>query len=84
MPRITGSTTTYANSVQAYVDVRDVADACILLFETPFANGRYLCAESVVHRAHICSLLQQLFPQYPIPSKYVAFAMRQRSFQNVF
>lgn len=64
-----GSVKTYANLVQAYVDVRDVADSCILLYETPWANGRYLCAESVAHRGDVCDLLADLFPQYPIPRK---------------
>ena len=62
-----GSTNTYANSIQAYVDVRDVVDACILLYETPTSNGRYLCAESVAHRGDVCRLLGELFPNYPIP-----------------
>ncbi|MCO5579113.1 hypothetical protein L7F22_032965 [Adiantum nelumboides] len=66
---LTGSAKTYANLVQAYVDVRDVAKACLLLYETPCANGRYLCAESVAHRGDVCDLLAELFPQYPIPRK---------------
>ncbi|KAJ0699408.1 putative cinnamoyl-CoA reductase [Helianthus annuus] len=54
---LTGSAKTYANSVQAYVDVRDVALAHILLFETPSASGRYLCAESVLHRGEVVEIL---------------------------
>nr|GMD30587.1 cinnamoyl-CoA reductase 1-like [Ipomoea batatas] len=46
---LTGSAKTYANSVQAYVHVKDVALAHILLFETPSASGRYICAENVLH-----------------------------------
>ncbi|KAH7428814.1 hypothetical protein KP509_09G018800 [Ceratopteris richardii] len=64
---LTGSAKTYVDMVQAYVDVRDVAKACILLYEEPNARGRYLCAESVAHRGDICSLLTELFPQYPVP-----------------
>ncbi|KAI5066757.1 hypothetical protein GOP47_0017285 [Adiantum capillus-veneris] len=66
---LTGSAKTYANLVQAYVDVRDVAKACILLYESPCANGRYLCAESVAHRGDVCDHLAELFPQLPIPKK---------------
>nr|XP_043616729.1 cinnamoyl-CoA reductase 1-like [Erigeron canadensis] len=66
---LTGSTKTYANSVQAYVHVRDVALAHILLFETPSASGRYLCAESVLHRGEVVEILAKYFPEYPIPTK---------------
>ncbi|XP_068651750.1 cinnamoyl-CoA reductase 1-like [Aristolochia californica] len=66
---LTGSAKTYANSVQAYIDVRDVAEAHILVYETPSASGRYLCAESVLHRGDVVEILSKLFPGYPIPAK---------------
>ncbi|XVE91217.1 hypothetical protein DITRI_Ditri20bG0136600 [Diplodiscus trichospermus] len=66
---LTGSAKTYANSVQAYVHVRDVALAHILAFENPSASGRYLCAESVLHRGEVVEILAKFFPEYPIPTK---------------
>lgn len=66
---LTGSAKTYANQVQAYVDVRDVALAHILVFETPSASGRYLCAESALHRGDVVEILMKYFPEYPIPTK---------------
>ncbi|XP_047316928.1 cinnamoyl-CoA reductase 1 [Impatiens glandulifera] len=66
---LTGSTKTYANSVQAYVDVKDVALAHILVYESPSASGRYLCAESVLHRGDVVDILAKFFPEYPIPNK---------------
>ncbi|XP_051119448.1 cinnamoyl-CoA reductase 1 [Andrographis paniculata] len=66
---LTGSAKTYANSVQAYVHVKDVALAHIILYETPAASGRYLCAESVLHRGEVVEILAKLFPEYPIPTK---------------
>ncbi|GFP82798.1 cinnamoyl-coa reductase 1 [Phtheirospermum japonicum] len=66
---LTGSAKTYANSIQAYVDVKDVALAHILLFENPAASGRYLCAESVLHRGDVVEILAKFFPEYPIPTK---------------
>nr|ACJ38670.1 cinnamoyl CoA reductase [Betula luminifera] len=65
---LTGSAKTYANSVQAYVHVRDVALAHILVLETPSASGRYLCAEAVLHRGDVVQILAKLFPEYPIPT----------------
>ncbi|KAL6334790.1 hypothetical protein AAG906_021757 [Vitis piasezkii] len=55
---LTGSAKTYANSVQAYVHVKD-----------PSASGRYLCAESVLHRGDVVEILAKFFPEYPIPTK---------------
>ncbi|XP_042510269.1 cinnamoyl-CoA reductase 1-like [Macadamia integrifolia] len=66
---LTGSAKTYVNSVQAYVDVRDVALAHILVFEAPGAAGRFLCAESVLHRGDVVEILAKLFPEYPVPTK---------------
>ncbi|KAG6413270.1 hypothetical protein SASPL_125978 [Salvia splendens] len=66
---LTGSAKTYANSIQAYVDVKDVALANILLYENPAASGRYLCAESVLHRGEVVEILAKFFPEYPIPTK---------------
>ncbi|KAH9667448.1 Cinnamoyl-CoA reductase 1 [Citrus sinensis] len=63
--------TTYANSVQGYVDVRDVALAHILVYETPSASGRYICADSdsIIHRGEVVEILAKFFPEYPIPTK---------------
>uniref|UniRef100_A0A2P2NHR2 cinnamoyl-CoA reductase n=1 Tax=Rhizophora mucronata TaxID=61149 RepID=A0A2P2NHR2_RHIMU len=66
---LNGSAKTYANSVQAYVHVRDVALAHILVYETPSASGRYLCAESVLHRGEVVEILAKFFPEYPVPTK---------------
>ena len=52
------------------MDVRDVARAHILLYETPSASGRYLCAEGSLHRGELVDMLAQMFPQYPLPTKY--------------
>ena len=66
---LNGATKNYTNSIQAYVDVKDVALAHILVFENPSASGRYLCAESVLHRGNLVEILAKFFPEYPIPTK---------------
>ncbi|KAG8379718.1 hypothetical protein BUALT_Bualt07G0118500 [Buddleja alternifolia] len=66
---LTGSAKTYANSIQAYVHIKDVALAHILLFESPEASGRHICAESVLHRGEVVQILAEFFPEYPIPTK---------------
>ena len=65
-----GSARTFANAVQAYVDVRDVADAHLRVFESPRASGRHLCAERVLHREDVVRILAKLFPEYPVPTRY--------------
>uniref|UniRef100_A0ACD6AC73 Uncharacterized protein n=1 Tax=Avena sativa TaxID=4498 RepID=A0ACD6AC73_AVESA len=64
-----GSASKFANAVQAYVDVRDVADAHLRVFESPAASGRYLCAERVLHREDVVRILSKLFPEYPVPTR---------------
>jgi nucleoside-diphosphate-sugar epimerase len=65
-----GSARTFANAVQAYVDVRDVAAAHLAVFESAAASGRYLCAERVLHREDVVRILAKLFPEYPVPTRY--------------
>jgi cinnamoyl-CoA reductase len=64
-----GAKRTYPNAVAAYVDVRDVARAHVLVYERPAARGRYLCIGTVLHRAQFVGLLKELFPQYPVTAR---------------
>eukprot|EP00252_Welwitschia_mirabilis_P013770 TRINITY_DN3032_c0_g1_i3.p2 TRINITY_DN3032_c0_g1~~TRINITY_DN3032_c0_g1_i3.p2 ORF type:complete len:203 (+),score=33.19 TRINITY_DN3032_c0_g1_i3:1659-2267(+) len=66
---LNGSAKTYTNAVQAYVHVRDVAEAHILVYENPSSSGRYFCAESVLHRGDVVDILAKLFPQYQLPTE---------------
>ena len=66
---LTGAVKTYANAVHAYVDVKDVALAHVLVYETPSAFGRYICAESMLHRGEVCQILAIFFSEYPVPTK---------------
>ncbi|KAB5573118.1 hypothetical protein DKX38_000312 [Salix brachista] len=66
---LNGAVKTYANAVQGYVHVRDVALAHIVVFETPSASGRYICSERMLHRGEVLEILAKFFPEYPIPTK---------------
>ncbi|XP_024316495.1 cinnamoyl-CoA reductase 1-like isoform X1 [Brachypodium distachyon] len=70
---MTGVVEACPNAVAAYVDVRDVARAHVLVYERAAAAGqRFLCIGAVLHRAHFLRLLKELFPQYPVTAtKYV-------------
>lgn len=70
MKYLTGSAKTYANAAQAYVHVRDVAEAHVRVYERPTARGRYICAEgTTLHRGELCRVLAKLFPEYPVPTE---------------
>ncbi|KAF7057011.1 hypothetical protein CFC21_064360 [Triticum aestivum] len=64
-----GSVQTYTNAAQAYVHVRDVADAHARAYETLDAHGRYLCTGRTLHRAEVCRILAKFFPEYPVPMR---------------
>nr|CAD1840180.1 unnamed protein product [Ananas comosus var. bracteatus] len=66
---LTGSARTYVNAAQAYVHVRDVAEAHVRVYESPGARGRYLCAESTLHRGELCRILTKLFPEYSVTNR---------------
>ncbi len=65
-----GTKKSYPNAAAAYVDVRDVARAHVVVYERPEARGRYLCIGTVLHRAELLRMLRDLFPQYPATAKY--------------
>lgn len=61
----------YANAVQGYADVLDVAEAHALVYEEAegAAGKRFLCADRVLHREDLVRILAGLFPQYPVPDE---------------
>ncbi|EFJ13136.1 hypothetical protein SELMODRAFT_123171 [Selaginella moellendorffii] len=73
----------YLNRSQAYVDVRDVALAHVEAFERQGARGRYLCAESSLHRAELIDVLREVVPPEVaarLPSKMVTGGERAARF----
>uniref|UniRef100_A0A0E0LDM5 NAD-dependent epimerase/dehydratase domain-containing protein n=1 Tax=Oryza punctata TaxID=4537 RepID=A0A0E0LDM5_ORYPU len=54
-----------------FVDVRDVADALLLLYETPGVSGRYICSSHARRMPHIIDLLKSWFPGYKFADKFV-------------
>ncbi|KAK6164130.1 hypothetical protein DH2020_000994 [Rehmannia glutinosa] len=60
---------TYPNATFGWVNVKDVANAHILAFENPWANGRYCLVESVAHNSETVNILRQLYPALQLPEK---------------
>ncbi|KAL0389317.1 UNVERIFIED_CONTAM: Cinnamoyl-CoA reductase 1 [Sesamum calycinum] len=60
---------TYPNVTAGWVNVKDVANAHILAFENPSANGRYCVVESVVHYSDVVNILRELYPNLQLPEE---------------
>jgi hypothetical protein len=48
------------------VDVRDVAQSLIVLYENPWAQGRHLCLESIERMIDLTDKLTDLYPELPV------------------
>ena len=57
------------NKLWHIVDVRDTADALLLLYEAPEATGRHICAPHVITALDLLDLLKRMYPDYPHISK---------------
>ncbi|KAM4085125.1 hypothetical protein ACJW30_10G003300 [Castanea mollissima] len=61
----------FPNISYGWVDVRDVANAHILAFESPLATGRYCLVGRVLHCYEVVKILHELFPDLNLPEKSV-------------
>ncbi|XP_039051592.1 cinnamoyl-CoA reductase 1-like [Hibiscus syriacus] len=55
------------NRDRSIVDVRDVAQALLLAYEKPEAEGRYLCTAHRIKARDLADKLRSMFPQYNYP-----------------
>ncbi|XP_047176285.1 phenylacetaldehyde reductase-like [Vigna umbellata] len=60
---------TFKNVTLGFVDVRDVALAHVLAYESASANGRYLLVDRVAHYSDIVKILRDLYPSLQLPEK---------------
>ncbi|GJN33596.1 hypothetical protein PR202_gb22215 [Eleusine coracana subsp. coracana] len=60
------------------VDVRDVADALLLIYESPEASGRHICAPHVISVRDLLNLLKSKYPDYTCLTKGPADQMRNK------
>jgi len=52
------------NRMWDVVDVRDVADALLLLYENDRSSGRYICSPNRVCTRDLVDLLKKMYPEY--------------------
>ncbi|XP_037442389.1 cinnamoyl-CoA reductase 1-like [Triticum dicoccoides] len=61
---INGGPDVMSNKLWHIVDVRDVADALLLVYEKAESSGRYICAPNSVCTKDLVDLLRKMYPQY--------------------
>ncbi|KAK1631959.1 hypothetical protein QYE76_006274 [Lolium multiflorum] len=52
------------NKLWHMVDVRDVADALLLVYEKAQSSGRYICAPNNIFTKDLVDLLKKMYPKY--------------------
>ncbi|KAL6655332.1 hypothetical protein ACP70R_006158 [Stipagrostis hirtigluma subsp. patula] len=58
------------NKLWHIVDVRDTAESLLLVYETPEASGRHICAPHVISARDLLDLLKNMYSdEYPFMSK---------------
>lgn len=64
----------WSDGIYEFIDVRDVANAHILAFAVPSANGRYCLVGANGDSSSLLKILQKLHPSISIPGKYVTIS----------
>ena len=68
LPTFSGSPV-YLNYSFGWVNVKDVALAHVLAFETPSASGRYGMVDKVMHFSQVVKIIKDMYPSLPVPDK---------------
>ncbi|PON90520.1 NAD(P)-binding domain containing protein [Trema orientale] len=55
------------NNARAVVDVRDLAEALLLTYKNPEAEGRYICSSYIVRMKVLVDMLKSKFPNFNYP-----------------
>ncbi|KAJ4963896.1 hypothetical protein NE237_023835 [Protea cynaroides] len=62
------------NRIWKIVDVRDVAEALLLVYEKLEAEGRYICCAHMIKTKELVDKLRSLFPNYNYPKNFIEAA----------
>ncbi|XP_078439053.1 cinnamoyl-CoA reductase 1-like [Wolffia australiana] len=57
----------FGSHILFLVDVRDVSEALLLVYEKPEARGRYICNSINIETRKFCDKLKKLYPNFPYP-----------------
>lgn len=64
---------TLENKEKVVVDVRDVAESLLLVYEKPEAEGRYICTAHEIKSQDLVEMLKKLYPNYNYPKRWITF-----------
>ncbi|KAK9270387.1 hypothetical protein L1049_025966 [Liquidambar formosana] len=58
------------NKPRTIVDVRDVAEALLLVYKKPEAEGRYICTAHITRTRDMVDKLRSIYPNYNYPKNF--------------
>ncbi|XP_034677542.1 cinnamoyl-CoA reductase 2-like [Vitis riparia] len=61
---------TLENKFRMIVDVRDVAEALLITYEKPEAEGRYICTAHMIKARDLVEKLRSIYPNYNYPKNF--------------
>ncbi|KAF5188398.1 Cinnamoyl-coa reductase, partial [Thalictrum thalictroides] len=64
---LSGDLKTLENGTRLLVDVRDMAEALLLVYEKPEAEGRYICSSHTITVQDFVEKLKSMYPNYYHP-----------------
>nr|AIX92151.1 cinnamoyl-CoA reductase 1 [Betula platyphylla] len=68
-----------SRELQMIVDVRDVAEALILAYEKPEAEGRYICTAHTIKAKGLVDMLKGIYPHYNYPKNFTEVQEEDRA-----
>ena len=69
LPTCPGDRDTVDDKMKNVVDVRDVAEALVRVYETPEASGRYICRSYPMSMTEILEIIKSFYPNLSYPNK---------------
>lgn len=57
------------NKLRPIIDVRDVTEALLFVYETPEAEGRYICTAHAIRVEDLVEKLRSIYPTYKYPKR---------------
>ncbi|KAL1814994.1 hypothetical protein ACET3Z_017568 [Daucus carota] len=63
------------NKMRLVVDVRDVAESLLMVYEKPEAEGRYICTAHTVSTQDLVEMLKRLYPDHEYPKSFTGAAV---------
>ncbi|KAG0457576.1 hypothetical protein HPP92_022422 [Vanilla planifolia] len=75
---VEGTVEPMENKLWHFVDVRDVADALVLVYENGDASGRYICSAHQSYLQDLISMLKSIYPTYKYQQNFVELQQERR------